>query len=594
MSTRMHPLRNNKRWCALLAPLVVAASFFGSTAHARTDVCYQGGVNLPNFKLNGTAKLNGTTLLVTPDLNNQLGSAMFTPTFAANSDIHIQLQLQITTSAGGGGGADGMAFVMHRDPRGAAALGDPGGAIGYGGATKITPSVAVEMDTFTNGGDPNANHIGVTFDGDTMTHVAAYTPPFVMKTVGTPFYVWIDYTAANTLLEVFVSQNATKPATAQLTTNVNIAQRFGNQPFYMGFTGSTGGSRSQHEILNFIASDTAATASVCCTQNSDCAGNPLGGICDTVKHVCGQCTPTNLSACTMAMPGCDIGGASNVCIGGCMGNYMSGNAAACQNASAPFCIPSGPTAGSCVGCNGNNGSGAMFECPAGAPSCNASGFCGLCNSNADCTATCDMTSKTCQPCNGDNGSAASNACPNSASPLCDALGNCRKCTRDTDCTTGTHAGPFCNTTSGICSTSCSNDAQCGAGKWCNTNSGDGAKCENILTNGQPLPGTTVCTPELAQRACESQACNPSNNQCVECAVDSDCDTVGQVCSNFVCKAAPMPPADVFSFAGGGFGCSCNVGSHTSSSASTLAIAACLALLAARTLRRRRQDRVSAN
>ena len=586
----------HKRWSALLAPLALAAaSLVASPVHARTDVCYQGGVNLPNFKLNGTAKLNGTDLLVTPDLNNQLGSAMFIPTFAATSDIHIQLQLQITTSAGGGGGADGMAFVMHRDQRGAAALGDAGGAVGYGGgANKITPSVVVEMDTYTNAGDPNDNHIAVTLDGVAGTHVASYTPPFTMKTVGTPFFVWIDYTAANTLLEVFVSQNATKPAAAQLTTNIDVAARFGNLPFYMGFTGSTGGSRSQHEILSFIASDTAATAAVCCSQDADCAGNPLGGICDTVKHVCGQCTPANVSMCAMANAGCDIGGASNVCIGGCKGNYMSGADGACQLSSAPFCIPSGPTAGSCTACNGNNGSGAMFECPPGAPSCNASGFCGLCNVNADCTALCNTTSKTCVPCDGDNGSAATNACPNATAPICDSLNNCRKCLNDTDCTTGTHAGPYCNTTSGLCSTACSKDSQCGSGMWCNLTGVEGAACEPVVMTGQPLPGTTTCTPDIAQRACQSKACNPTNNQCVECAVDSDCTTTGQVCTNYACTTPPAPPADTFSFAGGGFGCGCTVGGSNHSSASTFGLAACVALLAARAARRRRQDRASAN
>jgi MYXO-CTERM domain-containing protein len=135
---------------------------------------------------------------------------------------------------------------------------------------------------------------------------------------------------------------------------------------------------------------------------------------------------------------------------------------------------------------------------------------------------------------------------------------------------------------------------CGAGKWCNTSGGDGSRCENVVSAGQTLPGNTTCTPELAQRACESKVCSASNNQCVECTVDSDCKTTGQVCSSFVCKAATMPPADVFSFAGGGFGCSCNLGSHAASSASSFGAAACLALLALRTWRRRRQDRGSAN
>lgn len=578
------------RGSARLAVLLVAASvLLGGTARARTDICYQGGLNLPNFKLNGAAKLNGTDLLVTPDLATQLGSAMFAPTFAATSDIHIQLQLQITTTVGGGG--DGMAFVMHRDPRGAAALGDPGAALGYGGTAKITPSVVVELDTVQNVGDPNGNHIGVTLDGVESSHTALYTPPFTMKTAGA-FYVWIDYTAVNTLLEVYVSQSATKPMTAQLATNVNVAQRFGNQPFYMGFTGSTGSSQSQHEILSFIASDTAATTAVCCQNNTDCAGNALGGVCDTVKHVCGQCTPTQLSACTMQKPGCDIGGASNTCIAGCTGNFGSGMSGACASASAPFCIPSGPTAGSCSACDGNSGSGKPFACATGAPSCNASGFCGLCTKNADCTATCTVATKVCAPCNGDAGSAATNACPDAANaPICDALGGCRKCINDNDCTTGTHAGPFCNTANGTCGAGCANDAQCGAGHWCSGGNGtSGGSCKPLLMNGEPLPGSMQCTTELAQRVCASQLCSGTNNQCVECTVNADCKTAGKSCTNFACVDG-TPDSTMFSFAGGGFGFACNVSTAATGNAGALGFLASAGLLAALTLRRRRQGRL---
>lgn len=96
------PKRTASRWAAFL---LAVSTLIGSAAQARTDVCYQGGLNLPNFKLNGSATLNGTDLLVTPNEGNKLGSAMFVPTFAATSDIHIQLKLQITTTVGGGADA---------------------------------------------------------------------------------------------------------------------------------------------------------------------------------------------------------------------------------------------------------------------------------------------------------------------------------------------------------------------------------------------------------------------------------------------------------------------------------------------------------
>lgn len=62
------------------------------------------------------------------------------------------------------GGADGMAFILCLD---STALGMPGGSLGYGG---VTPSVAVEFDTYTNGGfgDPTTDHMALVSNGSTV------------------------------------------------------------------------------------------------------------------------------------------------------------------------------------------------------------------------------------------------------------------------------------------------------------------------------------------------------------------------------------------------------------------------------------------
>ena len=58
-------------------------------------------------------------------------------------------------------GADGIAFVMHNDPRGLAAIGDNGAGMSYastGGPNgAISPSVDVEFDTYSNTAGPNMN-----------------------------------------------------------------------------------------------------------------------------------------------------------------------------------------------------------------------------------------------------------------------------------------------------------------------------------------------------------------------------------------------------------------------------------------------------
>src|SRR5262249_53332920 len=44
------------------------------------------------------------------------------------------------------GGADGLTFVLQRDPRGLTAVGDAGGSLAYGGAAEITPSFALAIN----------------------------------------------------------------------------------------------------------------------------------------------------------------------------------------------------------------------------------------------------------------------------------------------------------------------------------------------------------------------------------------------------------------------------------------------------------------
>lgn len=584
------------------APLLIAATLLtNSTAEARTDVCYTGGNTLSNFKLNGTATLNGIDLLVTPDAGTQLGSAMFIPQFLPTSDIHVQMKLKITTSIQPG--ADGMAFVMHRATGGSSALGTTGGGIGYGG---LTPSIAVEMDTFQNVGDPDSNHIGITQNGVTTVHLGAtYTPTFVMRTVGTPFTVWIDYTASATRFDVFISQSDTKPATPQLTQVLNVATFFANMPFYMGFTGSTGGSQSQHEILSLIASD--GTATPCCTTNADCAGNPQGTLCDPEKHVCGQCLTGNTTACPANMPRCDTGSANNICVPACTSNFNSGMAGACTSAATPYCVTAGANAGTCVTCNGNNGSGAMFACPAGAPTCtnegqcilpcthdngsttgvscgtaakpycNAQGTCATCSKDSDCTTGthagpfCDTATGACTP------KCARDAQCATDEPVCNSEGTCIACTKDSDCTTGTHAGPSCNTSTGACG-GCTMDSQCDAAQFCDHPADAAGTCAPKVTNDQPLPQATQCTPANGARICQSGICNAAGGNCVECLTYDQCPT-GLACDNDNhCINAAL--------AGGGFSCATTPGS-TDSKSPALAVSAFALALAFAASRRRR-------
>ncbi|MGO8999618.1 MAG: hypothetical protein ACLQVI_40350, partial [Polyangiaceae bacterium] len=252
------------------------------------------------------------------------------------------------------------------------------------------------------------------------------------------------------------------------------------------------------------------TTRVCveCLTSTDCATNPNGPICDTSKNTCGTCTASNDAACAGTTPVCDTSGTNDVCAA-CNGNNGSAATLPCPTTTDPACVTSGATAGSCAQCTS-----ATF-CSGTTPVCSA----------AD----------ACVPCDGDNATSATEPCPTSTDPYCNASGSCGVCTTDADCTTGTHPGPFCDTTTGACGNTCFTDAECGAGNWCNNLSGPGT-CQPQVTNGNPVPGGT-CTSTIGARACVSAVCD-TDNDCGYKNGDGPC-TAGDgtvVCRSTICAA----------------------------------------------------------
>lgn len=105
--------------------------------------------------LNGVPVIRGTRLQLVPEMANQSSAIWFeTPvplTAATRFSAYLRFQIASVSGRTANQVADGLAFVVHNDKRGTAALGPSGGALGYG---KIAPSVALEVDTWSNAGDP--------------------------------------------------------------------------------------------------------------------------------------------------------------------------------------------------------------------------------------------------------------------------------------------------------------------------------------------------------------------------------------------------------------------------------------------------------
>ena len=135
-----------------------------------------------------------------------------------------------------GPGADGLAFVM------AAALPDvaqtPGGSgLGYQG---ITPSVVVEIDTFKNVAvqDISGNHVGINLNGNLQSVVQKNVVPLFNN--GSAWHCWVDYDAANVVLEVRLSMNSLKPATPTISYYDSVVRILGTYRMYIGLTAATG------------------------------------------------------------------------------------------------------------------------------------------------------------------------------------------------------------------------------------------------------------------------------------------------------------------------------------------------------------------
>jgi hypothetical protein len=274
----------------LLAALAFASVGLGA-AVAEADTfgyCGFSSSNATSLTFNGSASRQGTDLQLTPNMNGQAGSAYRTApvVWSTATSFSTSFAFELEPNAGGG---DGISFIVQNS--GVNAIGSNGGAIGYGRILGgggllggISPSVEIEFDTFQNTWDPNANHVGIMRNGDNTTHIASASPTFTMANGG-QLTAWIDYDAATTTIDVYLSLGATKPASPLVSATVNIGTTIGAQAF-VGFTGGTGGNTNTEDVLEWQFS----TAGEPCVCGGDAACGGSLPICDPGTNVCSSPT----------------------------------------------------------------------------------------------------------------------------------------------------------------------------------------------------------------------------------------------------------------------------------------------------------------
>lgn len=212
--------------------------------------------DLTAFTLNGSAagianpvSFNGSSVLRLADNYNQAGSGFLSEAVpvrvgGAPLSFSSRFELQITDSRNTG--ADGITFTVTDAPT---RLGGFGVGIGYSG---ISPSIAVELDTWNNGGidGGSGNHVGFNRNGSVDSgprhELAIDLENELIK------WAWVDYDAASGSLEVRLAETPVRPQDPVLATTVDLAAALGlagdDGSAYFGFTSGTGSAAADHDL----------------------------------------------------------------------------------------------------------------------------------------------------------------------------------------------------------------------------------------------------------------------------------------------------------------------------------------------------------
>ena len=200
--------------------------------------------NLPATS-NSSYQGNGVFQL-TPNAFTQGGAAWYRRRLDMRVNFRIAVELNLGSSDLG---ADGIAFVLQNLDTG---QGTTGGGLGYGGGA-ITPSMAIEFDTWTNappnGGDPvtGEDHIAFVENGNTDDlHLAADTTLVDNLENGNYHSVVISWDPNTQVLGYeFTHSNGTVYSD---TKSVNLIAMMGTPIAFWGFTASTGGARNEQSV----------------------------------------------------------------------------------------------------------------------------------------------------------------------------------------------------------------------------------------------------------------------------------------------------------------------------------------------------------
>ncbi|WP_182914702.1 L-type lectin-domain containing protein [Paenibacillus thiaminolyticus] len=218
--------------------------------------------------------INGSIVEITPNATYQRGGIWSTSNNMMDLTQDFMASMYLYFGNARNNAADGIAFVMHNDPKGTNALANNGASLGVwasqdhnGPYNGIQNSLAVEFDTYINNnglGDgrfdtdsAGGNHIAWNYPGKSSTYVDYYIPLF--EWARKMIHKDLQYTGTlsdDTWRKFEVKWNAVDKqltyhlqGTNPVTIPIDVQDVFGTNQVYWGFTGSTGSKYAQNRVV---------------------------------------------------------------------------------------------------------------------------------------------------------------------------------------------------------------------------------------------------------------------------------------------------------------------------------------------------------
>jgi len=182
-----------------------------------------------------------TCFTLTPDLMNKRGAVYGDELFDLTRPFDGTFCLFLGTKDANG--ADGFAFIL-KDTN-VSLIGGLGGGLGY---STLSPSIAIEFDTWNNGGvDIPADHTSLNFNGNVTSPIVpsiSLSPTSANVEDGMSHTARIVWTPADTTLYMFFDN------VLRFSHKVDLINRVfgGKTKVNWGFTSSTGGSSNLQQI----------------------------------------------------------------------------------------------------------------------------------------------------------------------------------------------------------------------------------------------------------------------------------------------------------------------------------------------------------